>query len=426
MRTSNATLSQPAVLLVVALIPALLLFSRLLADITLVLIAIAFLYYSYQSKQWQWLKMPWLRAIALFVFYLAMINTPFSVEPSQSFLKALAFLRWPIFACAMAFWVLNDFTRLRAFLIGLAITIVFIITDTTWQYIYGVDFFGFPPHSAERLTGPFRAPIPGTMLLRVLFLLLCLSWLYPWLKRETPQLVFIMSILLLGLLTIFISGERMAFLLMLLGSGLIFIGLIKASHAIRFQLLAMMAILSLSLVSMIGLLPDMATRTIYSTFDKLAHFAESDYGHVFYAAYQVWLTAPWLGVGFDAYQFACDKQQLLTTCSHPHNLYLLILSETGVIGLLLFILFVIHLFKTCLTKLWQQQQWLLVSITAAILTISFWPLYGGVNILSNWFAAIVWLSIGFSLTIGVTASHLLTSPHVNAANTEANTSSQLS
>ncbi|HAU07272.1 MAG TPA: hypothetical protein DCS49_05710, partial [Gammaproteobacteria bacterium] len=88
--------------------------------------------------------------------------------------------------------------------------------------------------------------------------------------------------------------------------------------------------------------------------------------------------------------------------------------------------FVIHLFKTCLTKLWQQQQWLLVSITAAILTISFWPLYGGVNILSNWFAAIVWLGIGFSLTIGVTASHLLTSPHVNAANTDANTSSQLS
>ena len=50
-------------------------------------------------------------------------------------------------------------------------------------------------------------------------------------------------------------------------------------------------------------------------------------------------------------------------------------------------------------SLWRQKSWLLLTISSAILLLSFWPLIGGISLLNNWVAALVWLGVGWALTV---------------------------
>jgi len=68
----------------------------------------------------------------------------------------------------------------------------------------------------------------------------------------------------------------------------------------------------------------------FSAIERLAHWL---------AALRMWEKAPWLGIGPGNYAAAYDSVRLplwQDALGHAHNLYLNVLAETGVIGLLVF------------------------------------------------------------------------------------------
>ncbi|MCB2425977.1 O-antigen ligase family protein [Methylophaga pinxianii] len=379
------------------LLPALLLFSRLIADFTVLLSGILFLMWSFQQQNWQWAKQLWFRCSLIFWAYLLLINVPFSVDPFDSLLYAVTFIRWPLFAAALSCWLLLSSDRQRHFLLALLATTLFIGLDTGWQYITGVDWFGIPATPENRLTGPFRNPVPGIMMVRVEFILLFAVVLFASLQSATRQTLYIASILLAFLLLIFITGERMAFILCLAASLLVMLGLALQYPFKRKLIMLGGLMLAMVIIALSFWLPETAQRMIISTLDKLQNFRDSDYGQVFRGAIEVWKQSPWVGNGLHSYQMVCRELGTLSNCSHPHNLYLQIGAETGLIGLGLFSLLVLSIFYQALAPLWKQKSWLLMSISAAILLISFWPLIGGISILNNWVAALVWLGVGWTL-----------------------------
>ena len=93
-------------------LPFLLVFFRGLADFTVLLVGLMFLFKSYKETNWTWINETWFKFSLLFVIYLSTFNTFLSINPSDSFLYALTFLRWPIFASALYFWIFkkNSFT----------------------------------------------------------------------------------------------------------------------------------------------------------------------------------------------------------------------------------------------------------------------------------------------------------------------------
>jgi O-antigen ligase len=392
------------------LLPALLLFSRALADMTVVIIGISFLVLSYRQDQWQWVKTPWFIAALLFWFYLISINLPSSSDPNESLKYVLTFIRWPIFAAALSYWLLTRIEARKSFLFGLIAVSIFVLADTAWQYVFDIDWFGIERienEQGKRLTGPFRNPVPGTLMLRVWFVALFL--LIVWqtkVKTAGAEILFYLTGVLIGLSFMFITGERMALLLFSAGSLCILLALFMTYREYKQTLIVALCFVLMAVFSAMVLDPEMTQRSVLSIGTKLKHFWDSDYGQVFAAAWQVWEQKFWFGHGLHTYQMVCDRMEVLASsamqCTHPHNLYLQLGAETGITGILLFCYMLIRIYITALKSHLQVSAWLPAALSFAVLSVSFWPITGGISVFNNWIGALVWLGVGWVLAVSVT------------------------
>jgi len=389
------------------ILPLLLLFSRAAADITVLCIGVAFLFKSYQSKHWAWTNQTWFKLNLLFWLYLLCVNAPLSIDSADSFMHAIFYLRWPLFAAAVAYWLLKDKKFQQHFLIALMLVCVFVLLDTSLQYITGTDLFGHTKPSPTRLTGPYSRPIPGIMMLRVLFIVLLITVIVPSLATATRRIFVTLSVLCTGLLFMLITGERMALMLYFTGSVVVFMGLVLDQKMHKAKVLLGFAFILGLFALAILFNPEMAERSVYSIVSKLMQFMDSDYGLVFRAAIAAWQENLMIGSGFHTYQLACERLGLLPqlgmACSHPHNLYLQIGAETGVIGLVLFFGLVVSIYFSALVQPIKTKQWFIACVSFTILSVSFWPLIGGISILNNGVAALVWLGVGWALSISTCA-----------------------
>jgi O-antigen ligase len=92
-----------------------------------------------------------------------------SIEPTETLAYSLFFIRWPIFAMALSYWILNDIQLLKKFFVSMTIVLIFIIFDTWWQFLFGKDIFGIETFGS-RLTGPFTSLHVGMWLAKLAML----------------------------------------------------------------------------------------------------------------------------------------------------------------------------------------------------------------------------------------------------------------
>ena len=157
------------------------------------------------------------------------INSVLSINPTESLVYSIFFIRWPIFAMALAFWVLNDIKSLKRFLLSMTIVLVFTIFDTWWQFFFEIDIFGFEKFRSDRLTGPFKGnPQVGVWISKLILLLPLFLILYKKLKLQDHKNYLTFAFFISGtllFLSILITGERMAFLMMISSIFILFVGL---------------------------------------------------------------------------------------------------------------------------------------------------------------------------------------------------------
>ena len=394
------------------LLPLLLVFSRSLADITIVLVSVSFLYYSYKNTDWGWIKEKWLWFALIFSAYCMTVNSALSINPTESLAYSIFFIRWPIFAIALAYWILNDTKSLKRFLLSMTIILLFIIFDTWWQFFFDKDIFGFQKmYPQGRLTGPFDGnPQVGVWISKLILLLPLSLILYNKIKlhdyrNNLSYGFFIISTILF--LTILITGERMAFLMMISSILIFFVGLALD------KILSFKKILALSLISFFGILsfalsfPDARQYAFNSTIEKILNWRSSDYGLVWQSAYDVWMQSPFFGAGLHKYREACENLGIYGTyidpvgpgvCFHPHNITLQLLSETGIIGFILFYLMVIFLAISSISTYFTKKLWLNFAVVLTIIFSCFLPIQTGTSFFANKYGAIIWLLIGVMLS----------------------------
>ncbi|MDC0932146.1 O-antigen ligase family protein [Methylophilaceae bacterium] len=338
------------------------------------------------------------------------INSALSINPTESLAYSIFFIRWPIFAMALAYWILNDIKSLKRFLLSMTIVLVFIIFDTWWQFFFGEDIFGIEEHGSTRLTGPFSSPHVGMWLAKLAMLPPLFVILFDKFKLQIPKnylAYYFFGIATILFITVSISGERMQVLLTLASICILFMGVVFAKLFSFKKIIFLFLISSFVVLIFAYLFPDNAQRAFFSTIQKILNWKTSDYGIVWKSAYDVWIESPIFGAGLHKYREACENlgiygSSYLTAvssgvCFHPHNLSLQLLSETGLVGFIFFNLMVLFLAISSLKNYYINKQWLYFAIVFNIIFTCFLPIASGTSFFANKYGAIIWLLIGVML-----------------------------
>lgn len=381
-------------------IPLWLVTGRAAADAAILLVALLFIVRCIVNRDASWLRATWVRiGFALWLWMLLISNFAFDV--SLSYMQAVPWLRFLLFAVALEVWVLNA-VWIRRLVISGTVMLVFVAVDAWWQYFIGFDFFLHPRPSETRLTGPFDDLRVGTYLVKLMFP--ALLGFAVWRIGEQANLgfkLFLGGAALIVIGAVFVSGERMAFLLLVLG---LFLAAVLQKGALRAAVAGVLVLGTVG-VGMVAMADrDMLDRQFTSVVTTLSTFRNSPYGELWRSALQLGSERPWTGVGMKNFRVACKDPEIglpeeveIRCGTHPHNIYLEWFAESGVPGLILFLLMLAALAR----HLWQGWQieynraWMAGPLIAVI--IQLWPVATMASFFSNWSGALLWLAIGWAL-----------------------------
>tara|TARA_B100001121_G_scaffold307974_1_gene330766 strand:+ start:225 stop:1523 length:1299 start_codon:yes stop_codon:yes gene_type:complete len=359
------------------LIPAFLILGPLLPELVILLINIIFLIKNFSLKKIKIYVDKIFFSFTILFGYI-FINSFFQYLSNNLnellLIKSFALLRFPLFYLSSKWLFQNlDKKEIKVFFYIFISTISFVIFDVIFQYFFGSDIFGFKAFvpgtpTAYRLTGPFGDElIVGSYLSRFgivyLFSLICLFKLTKNIN-EILILIFLVAV-------IFIIGERAAFLLFLFASVLLFFEKKKLKFlgiytALFITLIVIVLnyddsikkrMLNYTIFQLNINLPFIDKSKINQTFGSKQNrgFLDSPYGAHYETAYNIFKDYKIFGAGYKQFRQICGEKKYSieaksylkeNRCStHPHNLYLEILSESGIIGFLIFLGCIYFLFE---------------------------------------------------------------------------------
>ena len=385
-------------------LPALLIFSRSLADIVVVTLVILFLTKCFIEKDFSWLHDSWIKAFIAFLAFLVFINSPFSLNPLDSFFYSIAWIRWPLFAIALSYWIFNNENSFNKLFYAIIFTFLIFIFDLFFQFfVHESGLLGLSANQHQgRLSVPFSDNvIPGRFIYIFTFILLNLYCLRQLILRQALNNLFIFLLLVLSFFTIFLTGERMSFLVFLSSFLFFLFPFIFFKKNITLTLYFVITFLSIfSLFYFFDL--EQFNRMVISTGNKINNLSNSDYGAVFITSFKKFLNDPFIGSGLHQFQYTqplygvglMQKAKIL----HAHNLPLNLLVETGLAGLLLFYNIVFFIFLDIKNKLQRVNPFFLM-LNLILLYICFFPLHSHFSLSHNWMNANIWFIVGLILAL---------------------------
>ena len=342
----------------------------------------------------------------LFFFILLFINLFFSISKINSLIASLGIIRYFFLMIALLYCIENDHFFLEKFSKFLFFLLSFVAFDTIIQYFFGKDIFGIENTSShgQRLNGPFGDEyVVGSYLSKFIFF----SLIYFLLKNKNFIYVFIYLTFIL--IIIFLSKERMASL-MILSTSLIFLSFttkINFKNKIIF-LMVFSIIVSLLVYFNKSIKDHLVIRSMQQLHitsnlndeNKNIFFKDSQWGAHFITAYHIFKENPLIGSGVKTFRIECGKDKYnnidskkknLRCNTHPHNIYLEILSETGLILFLPFVIINLFVIFKLLFKFFKETKNNLTLIIICNFIMLFFPLQTSGSFFSTWNGFYYWI-----------------------------------
>ena len=394
--------------LLLALIIPLFIWGPFFPDLIVSLSSIFFLFYVYKNKAFNYFTQTPLVIFFAFCIYCIFVSIFVASNILMSFESSLFYLRIGVFSCLIWYLIEQDKKILNYFYYALVICFLVLIVDGYIQFFTGTNIVGLP--KAEVNTSSFfgNELIMGSYLSR-LFPLLIALFIAKEKKKLEIYFMFLFFILVSGL--VFISGERASFAFLTLST--LFV-LLLAKRFLKFKLCfvfgSVILILMLSLAN-----PALKYRVFERPFETLGLQKKEDKKYFFTAyhdslirtSFNMFKDKPLIGHGPKMFRVICKDEKYavgISPCMNsPHNFYLQLLAETGIIGFsFLFSAFAYVLYcayRQLKSIVLRQKRYLTdyqVCLLAGIL-ITVWPLTTNGNFFHNWLMIVYSLPVGFYL-----------------------------
>ena len=292
----------------------------------------------------------------VFALFSGIINTLESLSSNHDnsiLIKSILFFRYLLLYFILRYLVEKNIIFFKWFFISSLICTLFVSLDIFYQFTFSIDIFGIEPLHPSKLSGPFGDElIAGGYIHKFsLFSIFVL----PFFKFKKTYLSLILSALFLIYMTaIILSGNRMPLVLFLLSIFLILLFENKTRKYIPISLILVVSILftiyksnstvKSSFDSFIDNSSDMINVFVVENFTKSSKIPEKRipiYYQEMKTFYGTWMMNKYIGGGMKSFRHNCPKRKIIshnerTTCNtHPHNYYLEILTDVGLIGFLI-------------------------------------------------------------------------------------------
>jgi O-antigen ligase len=393
-------------------LPFSLIFSRFFADFSIVIISIIFLIFSIREKNYKYFSNYFFCFFLLFYFYI-IITSIFSLEKLPSFFSSLTYIRFFIFSLAVWYILDNNKKFSINFFKSLLICFFVLSVDSVIQFFFGENIFGWKQILEFRISSFFgKELIMGSYIVRLFPVFFGLYFLHKENFRNY-KINFVMIILIFN--TVLLSGERTSFFLLVLFfiifSFILNKFIFSQKKIVFFSLLTFIFIINFLVFS-----PIYKHRFITSTQGlvfgekKFTFFTYQHESH-YRSALKMFADNPIIGVGIKQFRYLCDLEKYkinsLSCATHPHNIFIQFLAETGIIGTMfyLFIFFLIcrEIFKLIFIQknsFYYKTNILFFNISLILcFFINLFPFVPSGNFFNNWLSIIFYIPLGFYLKL---------------------------
>ena len=396
-------------------LPLAYIFSATFINIIVTIIAINLLISSFTLNEYSLFKTNFFKIILIFTIYI-FIQSIF-LENTNPF-KSISYMRFFLLPLGIVYLLNNNLSKINFLKYFYLLSVFFVIIDIAIQYFTGKDLFGyradvingFIGHPIEtwndrvlqRFAGPFGFDKKaGTF---ILFFSVVGYFLNNNLNKNKNfyYLTFLFSIIFVSII---ITGDRAPLIILFI----FFVLIIIFENSIRKKAILFFAILLLIFSLMFFFSKNTKYRFLtniieYSSTQKSDNNSISKIKKIiidnpwtahYLTAFEIFKDSPIFGKGIRSFRYECEKYPDIKSsyassrCStHPHNLFLEILSEVGIVGLIFFILIFYEFMR--IKKISYSNNIIFYLLIALIL-----PIKPTGALFSTWFGSLLLLLIGF-------------------------------
>ena len=345
-------------------------------------------------------------------FYLSICFSSIISEYSLYSLKSsISYVRFGFFSFAVYFLIKNN-KNIILLITKIFLIIFFILLfDSFFQYLFDYNLVGwrFDGHS-YRVTSFFGDDeVLGSYIARLFpFVLSLIIFSQNELNFKFNNLFFILFFACSSLITL-ISGERTSMALLLLCILVMFF----TCHKLRKLILHCSIVILISLTTVIFTSETTKNRMLSQTLKQLGLVSKSErivvFSKTYESHYKIALKMikqkPFFGHGPKTFRKFCAEPENfindVACTTHPHNILMQLLSETGIVGTLIyFIIFIsllLKLIKISLKGIFykdkSQKEYL--TLIYIFYFINLFPFAPSGNFFNNWLSIIYYLPLGY-------------------------------
>ena len=345
----------------VALLPLFLITGPFLSDLSVVLVSLIFLINIIIRKELYLLKNKFF--IIFFIFFLYLVFNSFvKFYDINNLRSSISYIRFGLYTMGVIYFLDKKPDLLKWLFWVFVFCFVILIFDGFFQYFLKTNYFNVMIEQG-RITSLFGSEhVLGSYLSRLFPIFLGLTF---FLYKDKKNYIFLISfVFILIEVLIFLSGERVAFFFNTLAAVFVIL-MLKDFKKIRF----FSFLVSIIIILIISMYDNSAKKriwdqTIYQIGINSKHlnfFSEGHESH-YKSAYKMFEDNKIIGIGIRNFRNYCNEEKYKigykkiiipfqiyhdrSCTTHPHNTYIQLLSETGIIGFsfLLCVFFIFYIY----------------------------------------------------------------------------------
>tara|TARA_B100001250_G_C19737172_1_gene761322 strand:+ start:42 stop:1295 length:1254 start_codon:yes stop_codon:yes gene_type:complete len=276
--------------------------------------------------------------LLIIFIYLNFISI-FSLFKFDAYTRSIFFFRYIIIFIFISTLLYHfKFKQLKYMFASSSLISYLIVINLIYQFFFKIDLFG-NASTPYRMSGFFGDELIAGQVLFILSMPALMSS-YFFLKSNSYMKLFFMLTSVTILIGILLSGQRTSLFNYLIS---LFLFLFFFKENFNFNLKKIFFSIFLIFFILIWSINDFYIRFVVLLSKQVNNFFNTSYSAFYETGINLWLKNPFLGVGLKNYRHLCENELYFSNykgipcANHPHNIYIEILSELGIFGLIIFL-----------------------------------------------------------------------------------------